>query len=63
MKAILDILGFLFVCFVFFMALFLILFLLLLLFFFTLQDIDMLVLSLGYQVFEFIFIPLTQLGP
>ena len=44
------------------MALFLILFLLLLLFF-TLQDIDMLVLSLGYQVFEFIFIPLTQLGP
>ena len=61
MKAILDILGFLFVCFVFFMALFLILFLLLL-FFFTLQDIDMLVLSLGYQVFEFIFIPLTQLG-
>ena len=62
MKAILDILGFLFVCFVFFMALFLILFLLLLLFF-TLQDIDMLVLSLDYQVFEFIFIPLTQLGP
>ena len=44
------------------MALFLILFLLLLLFF-TLQDIDMLVLSLDYQVFEFIFIPLTQLGP
>ena len=25
--------------------------------------LDILVLSLGYQAFEFIFIPLTQLGP